>query len=447
MAGINKLHDTTIKKAKAGDREYTLGDGGNLFLRIRPNGTKNWIFVYSHPHTKKRMKLGLGAYPDTSLTYARTLAKEYRNQLAQSIDPKIYREKLLLEHQIKHQNTFLFVAENFLKMLEDKEALKRKKLIDEAQKLARQNNTDFDETDLAKIHNKVRTSHRKRLFLKKNIYPALANMPITDITAPGVIKVIEPIAALGKLENVKRGCAIMNQIMNHAVNRSFVKFNPLNAIADVFVKPISQSMPTVEPKELGDVMRIMSNCNMKHVTRCAFEMQFHTLTRAEELASMRWCDINWDENLWTIPDFMTKMQRQHRIPLTIYTAGILQHMKAISGDDKYVFPSDKLGSKFPHISPYAVNSALQATPLKGKLVAHGLRSIGSTKLNSEKFDEDAIEVALSHLDKDRVRAAYNKNDYLEERQEIMNYWSEFIVQSTGKYYSIAGQYKPEDTIS
>lgn len=202
-------------------------------------------------------------------------------------------------------------------------------------------------------------------------------------------------------------------------------------------------MPTVEPEDLTKVMAIMSNTNMKIVTRCAFEMQIHTLTRASELSSMRWSDIDFDNKQWVIPSFDTKMVREHKIPLSSYALGILQFIKPISGQDKYVFPSDKLGSKFPHISPGAVNSAMQATPLKGELVSHGLRSIGSTKLNEEDFNADAIEVALSHLDKDRVRASYNNAQYMDQRREIMQFWSEFIVESTGKYYSVAGQYKPD----
>ncbi|NMV27049.1 integrase, partial [Vibrio parahaemolyticus] len=97
-----------------------------------------------------------------------------------------------------------------------------------------------------------------------------------------------------------------------------------------------------------------------------------------------------------------------------------------------------------HISPYAVNSSLNLTTLKGRLVSHGFRGIASTYLNeSTNFKVDAIEMCLAHLDANSTRASYNSALYLNERYEIHQYWSEYIVESTGKYYSIAGQYRTE----
>lgn len=53
MAAIFKLSDTQIKNAEPTDKEYTLSDGGNLYLRIRNNGSKNWLFIYTDSSTKK----------------------------------------------------------------------------------------------------------------------------------------------------------------------------------------------------------------------------------------------------------------------------------------------------------------------------------------------------------------------------------------------------------
>lgn len=63
---------------------------------------------------------------------------------------------------------------------------------------------------------------------------------------------------------------------------------------------------------------------------------------------------------------------------------------------------------------------------EGTLVAHGLRALGSTTLNERGFDRDVIEAALAHSDKDEVRSAYNRTDYLERRREMMIWWSEHI---------------------
>lgn len=63
---------------------------------------------------------------------------------------------------------------------------------------------------------------------------------------------------------------------------------------------------------------------------------------------------------------------------------------------------------------------------KGKLVSHGLRAIASTALNEHGFNPDVIEAALSHIDGNEVRRAYNRTDYLEQRRPVMYWWSEYI---------------------
>ena len=65
----------------------------------------------------------------------------------------------------------------------------------------------------------------------------------------------------------------------------------------------------------------------------------------------------------------------------------------------------------------------------GKLVAHGLRSIASTALNEHGFNPSLIEKALSHEDKNAVRAAYNRAEYMDERREMMQWWSDQIERN------------------
>ncbi len=448
MAGISKLTNIQIKNASVSDKEYSLSDGGNLHLRVRPNGSKNWMFIYTHPTNKKRKKLGLGSYPDTKLSDAREIATELRNQLANNVDPKLYRYKIKIENQKTYERTFHAVAEEMLKKQEIEESIMREKLIEEERKQARINNTIFEQEEIDRIRNKVRTTHRKRLFFKRNLFPQLGDLPLHYITAPGVIEVVTPLQAKGQLENVKQACRLVNQVMKFGVNRGYVESNCLADIKDTFAKGIVSHMPTVPPNELGNVMAIMSRNNMKLVTRCAFEMQLHTMTRADELCAMRWCDINFEEKIWRIPSFYTKSRREHLIPLTNYTLGLLAFIKPISGHHKHVFPSDKPNTKFPHISKEAVNSSLNNTTLKGDLVSHGFRGIASTLLNEQKeFRVDAIEMCLSHLDKNQTRASYNSAKYLDERFEIHQFWSDYIVKSTGSYYSIAGQYRPKNRLT
>ncbi len=67
MARTTKpLTNTEVKQAKSKEKVYTLSDGGGLQLRVKPNGSKLWLFDYLRPYTKKRTSLRFGSYPTIS---------------------------------------------------------------------------------------------------------------------------------------------------------------------------------------------------------------------------------------------------------------------------------------------------------------------------------------------------------------------------------------------
>lgn len=88
------LTDTEIKKAKPKEKEYPFSDGNGLILRVKPNGSKIWLFNYYHPVTQKRTNAGLGMYPQIQLAVARAKREEYRALLAQGIDPQEHKRKV-----------------------------------------------------------------------------------------------------------------------------------------------------------------------------------------------------------------------------------------------------------------------------------------------------------------------------------------------------------------
>ena len=73
------------------------------------------------------------------------------------------------------------------------------------------------------------------------------------------------------------------------------------------------------------------------------------------------------------------------------------------------------------------DASLKRAGLGGVLVSHGLRSIASTALNEQGFPPDVIEAALAHVDKNEVRRAYNRSDYLEQRRPMMQWWADFVM--------------------
>ncbi|ELS8947365.1 tyrosine-type recombinase/integrase [Vibrio fluvialis] len=400
---IKPLSPTQVTKAKPLEKEYSLADGNGLYLRIKPNGAKLWIFNYIHPTTKKRKNISLGTFPDITLASAREKTRELRQLVAEGVDPKTHRDNLRFNAQIAQSHTLRAIAEEWF------EVKKHDVSDDYADDIWRS--------------------------LELHVFPNLGNMPVSELSAPTVIQTLRPIEAKGALETVRRVCQRLNEVMTYAHHCGKVEVNRLEKISKAFKKPKAAHMSTISPDELHTLMQAMSLANIKLATRCAFEFQLHTLTRPVECAAAEWSEIDFENKLWVISKDKMKMKRDHKIPLSDASIQLLNFMKPISYGQRYVFPSSK--SVDQHMNSQSVNAALKRAGMKGKLVSHGMRSIGSTALNEQGFNKDAIELCLAHVDKNTIRDIYNNAEYLEERRKIMDWWSNFILDASKNANTIA----------
>lgn len=76
------------------------------------------------------------------------------------------------------------------------------------------------------------------------------------------------------------------------------------------------------------------------------------------------------------------------------------------------------------------------SPFNGT-VAYGLRALASTALNEHGFDPDLIETALAHIDRNARRRAHNRAEYVEQRREMMEWWSNQIIDAANLNASLA----------
>jgi len=406
MARITKpLTNTEVKQAKPKDKVYTLSDGGGLQLRIKPNGSKLWLFDYLKPYTKKRTCLSFGSFPDLSLANARSKRDSARELLAKDIDPKEHRDENSRLKEAAHTNTFEHISAKWIEV-------KR---------------------------TKVSADHATDTWrsLELHIFPSIGKIPIHKITAVKAIDIINPIAAKGSLETVKRLCQRMNEVMVYAVNTGLLEHNPLAGISKAFQSPVKQHLPTLKPDQLPMLLKTLSFANIKTTTRCVIEWQLHTMVRPSEASGARWDEIDLDSSQWNIPAERMKSKKAHVVPLSEQALALLEIMKPISSNSDYVFPSDRNLKK--HANASTANMALKRMGFEKQLVAHGLRALASTILNEEGFDPDVIEAALAHTGKDEVRNAYNRAIYLERRKPMMQWWSNHIETAATGNMSLAGK--------
>ena len=389
------LSNTEVLRAKALDKDLTLHDGDGLFLIVKTNGKKLWRFRYQRPTTKKRTMIGIGAFPAISLADARRLRANYLALLANGLDPQVQAELIEEQQQIAIDSIFSTVAFNWFQ-------LKSKS---------------------------VTPDYAKDIWrsLEKDIFPAIGELPVQQIKARTLVEALEPIKARGALETVRRLIQRINEIMIYAVNTGLLDANPASGVGMAFEKPKKQNMRTLRPEELPELMRSLAMSNLSVPTRCLIEWQLLTLVRPSEASGARWAELDLDAKLWVIPSERMKAKREHIVPLSPQALDILMVMKPISGHRTYIFPSRNDPQKA--MNSQTANAALKRIGYGQKLVAHGLRSIASTAMNEAGFNSDGIETALSHVDKDEVRRAYNRALYLEQRKELLNWWGLFVMNS------------------
>lgn len=406
MARTTKpLTNTEVKQSKLKEKVYKLSDGGGLQLRVRPNGTKSWLFDYKKPYSKIRANYSFGSYPSLSLADARIKREEAKELLAKDIDPKEYRDEQNKLKELEFNNTLEFIAAKWL------ETKKSKVSEDHA----------FDTWRSLELH----------------IFPKLGRVPINKITAVKTIEVIEPIAAKGSLETVKRLCQRLNEVMVYSVNTGVIEQNPLAGIKTAFNTPVKQNYPTLKPEQLPTLMMALATASIKITTRCLIEWQLHTMVRPSEAAGELWDEIDFDNALWNIPAERMKKKKPHAVPLTEQSLTLLDVMKDLSHNSEFIFPSDR-DPKKPTNSQTA-NTALKRMGFHKQLVAHGLRALASTTLNEQGFDEDVIEAALAHTGKNEVCNAYNRAEYIERRKPVMVWWSEYVDKAATGNMSLTGR--------
>ncbi len=304
-----QLTNTEVNQAKHTDKEFNLADGKGLYLRVKPNGTKLWLFNYFKPCTKKRSNVSLGQFPALTLADARKQAAQYIALLAKDIDPREERTRIERESTQAHLNTFEVISDKWFRIKQ----------------------SEVSKTYAAKI----------KQGLDNHIIPKMGKLPIHKINAPQTIGFLEPIAERGSMETISKLCRWINEIMVFAVNTGVIHSNPLAGIRKGFKKTKSRNMPTIKPEQLPQLMKVLNQASITVITKSLIEWQLHTMVRPGEAAGTRWDEIDLDAGAWTIPSERMKTGKSHTVPLSPQALTILETIYPISGHREHVFPSAK----------------------------------------------------------------------------------------------------------
>ncbi|QDY69802.1 tyrosine-type recombinase/integrase [Qingshengfaniella alkalisoli] len=388
---------------------HAVGGVAGLHLQVTPTGGRSWVLRVRYGG--KRRHIGLGPYPELSVSDAYAAARQAKDDIAKGRDPIAERRAAALS--LRDALTFSQAMEQFL------------------------------ENKLAEFRN---DKHRKQwcATLDKYAVPIIGDTMVAHLTVQDMLRTLEPIWTT-KTETASRLRGRIEAVISWATvaghrtgdNPARWKGN-LDAIPP---KPGKVAKGGNHPAlALDDAADWFADLRGRIGTATrALEFVALTAARSGEVRGATWAEIDLDKAIWTIPADRMKMAREHRVPLTSEAVALLRALPRMEGSP-YVFPALR-GGMLTDMALSAcmrrINEAREGgyrDQRSGRpAVPHGLRStFRDWAAERTEFPRDMAEIALAHTVGSEVERAYRRSDMVERRRAMMAAWGRFLRGEAGQ---------------
>ncbi|QXT37799.1 integrase arm-type DNA-binding domain-containing protein [Sphingomonas sanguinis] len=383
-----------IRALKPAERPYKVADSDGLYLLVQPSGALLWRFRYRCCGIER--KLSLGSFPDVTLMQARRKRDEAKAELDDGIDPVEEKRQRRLKAELAAQTTFALVAGEYI------------------EKMEREGRSPA-------------TIKKARWFLE--LLDGIAKRPIAAITPHELLDVLKRVERRGHHETALRLRSFAGRVFRYGFATLRTERNPADILRGALTVPrVKHHAAIVEPKKVGDLLRAIDGYTGRPETLHALRIAPHVFLRPGELRQAKWSEIDFAEKVWRVPAERMKMKQPHAVPLSRQVLFLLQDLRSLARDSEFLFPA--LHTTKRCISDNTLNVALRRLGFENdEMTSHGFRAMASTLLNeSGLWHPDAIERALAHGEKDKVRAAYHRGAHWAERVRMAQWWSDYLDQ-------------------
>lgn len=397
------LTDTKARNAKPAEKPYQLQDGMGLYLDVRPSGAKYWRYRYWF-NPKKAGIYTIGEYPAVSLADARREREWAREHVKQGLNPTTAKEAERLHQMGEHANTFKVIAQEWIE----------------------QNRAHWSANYLRQVET----------FLDKDVFPKIGSTPIRMVTSARLLAIIREVEKRGAQSIAVLIRQWSGQIFRFAIATLRADNDPTSALYGAIRRAPVRHNPPLAKDEIPRFLNLLGEYGGYRGTVIALKLMLYTFVRTVELRKAEWTEFDLDAAEWRVPADRMKMKKQmkvgesHIVPLSRQAVELLTELKTISGGRQYLFPN--LRTPKECMTATTINQALKRMGYAGKFSGHGFRSTASTLLHEMGWRSELIERQLAHAERDKVKAAYNHAEYLPERREMMQAWSDWIDELAKK---------------
>jgi integrase len=424
VAKVGALHLLSAREVMAAGDGYH-SDGGGLLLAVRGQ-SRNWVYRFTSPSGRRR-EMGLGPAPcatlkmaGENLTLTRDAAHEAREMVRRGRDPIDERERAREAARAE-------------------EAARKAEKARQALTLARAARNYHERV----IEPTRTTKHAAQWIasLENHIPLALWHAPVDAIEAPALLSALSKTTPHERARNVKgptvpetlrRIRQRLDAVFEDAIFHGHATRNPAAAIK----RKLAEALPAKAGGQLaalpyGEAPALMQRLRSWPGTaaRC-LEFAVLTAARTSEAIGATWAEIDLQAGTWVLPAERMKADEPHLVPLSPRVVEILRVQ--LGQDTRLVFPSPMAlsradGDRKP-LSNMALLTLLGRMKYRDRTTVHGLcRATFSTWANETGAARpDVIEACLAHEESNRVRAAYNRAKFNEERRQLLEAWAGYL---------------------
>ena len=388
---VNRPYRLTAKFIEAVKEPGRYGDGhgGNgLSLLVKNSsrgGSKSWCQRLPANTVGKR-EIGLGRYPEISLSEARDLARR-----------------------------------NFTRGLDGETVVSNAVAVSRIPTFA----DAIDPAMEAKLQSGRWTNARSaQIFqstLKLYAVPTIGHKSVADITSADVLAVVAPIS-VATPEQGKRTKESISTVMKWAVLQGYRSDNPVNnSLAGMLPKrAVQQHFKALPYADVAGAIERVRGTEAYWSTKAAFEFIVYTACRSGEVRKAEWSEIDGD--VWTIPAHKMKNRQQHRVPLTGPALAVLEAARERTGGAGLIFPSQR-GKPMTD----STLSKLLRTNGVGT-TAHGLRSsVTDWAAEKTEYPREIRNFVIAHIEGSDSELAYRRTDYFDKRRELLERWAAYLT--------------------
>ena len=382
------LTDLVVKNAKAPERgQVDIWDDRipGFGVRVTSQGTKTFVVMFRHDGRKKRMTLG--RYPVVSLSDARKLAHDALNKVVHGTNPDE-------ERRVRKRDAFATVVDEFVK-------------------------------NYCARHNRASTTHETERILRSRFIAVWGQRDVREITKADVLRELDRAVNAGAPSAANHALAVIRKFFNWCIERGIVDDNPCARISRP--APETARERTLTGDELAAVWRAADTAGQPF--NFIVKLLMLTAQRRGEVAGMRWKEIDFAVETWTIPAERNKSNRTLVLPLSPMVIELIRSIPKTS-DDR-VFPARGNDSASP--SGFSKGKRrLDAASKVTDWTLHDLRRTAATEMARLGVAPHVVERILNHTTGvlGGVAGIYNRFEYLPEMRAGLEMWNEHVKSLT-----------------